>query len=64
MIIGVDPDENSQNGEIVQEVDNFIHVSFETIPKMADELRGVGCIESQNKNQIADHFLEGDGLNL
>ena len=31
---------------------------------MAEELRGVGCIESQNKNQIADHFLESDGLNL
>jgi len=31
---------------------------------MAEELRGVGCIESQNRNQIADHFLESDGLNL
>lgn len=31
---------------------------------MAEELRAVGCIESQNKNQIADHFLDSDGLNL
>ena len=31
---------------------------------MAEELQGVGCIESQNKNQIADNFLENDGLNL
>ena len=64
MIIGCDPEQNSQDSQIIQEEDYFINVSYETIPKMAEELRGVGCIESQNRNQIADHFLDNDGLNL
>ena len=64
MIIGCDPEQNSQNSQPIQEEDYFIHVSYDTIPKMAEELRGVSCIESQNKNQIADNFLENDCLNL
>ena len=46
MIIGSDPEQNSQDSTNFHEEDNFVHVSYDTIPKMADELRSVGCIES------------------
>jgi len=55
---------NSQDSQVQEEEDIFAVINFDTVPKMAEELRALSGLDNQVKHEIAERFLENDCHNL
>ena len=61
-ILYMDPHDNSQASQI--EPDEPAPLSYESLPRLADELKAVSTIEPEAKQEFLEHFLGNDNQNL
>lgn len=63
-ILNIDPEKNSQESQFQDEDDPFANITYDSIQKIAEELRAAQTLDISAKHDISERFLENECGNL